>query len=148
MRTVLAASAGLFCTLSVVAQSGRADTPAMIEKADRVFADAMVKADLIALANTYADDYVFTDPAGRVSHKAELLDSFKRGVIKIRSQEISDVQVNVYGDVAVEVGKVMSQATRNGQDSGGTFRFTRVWVKRNRRWQTVAFQETRIIPAT
>src|SRR5690242_9610600 len=96
MRIALAASAGLFCTLSVVAQSGRAGTPATIEKADKVFADAMVKADLIALANTYADDYVFTDPAGRVSHKAELLDSFKRGVIKIRSQEITDVQVNVY----------------------------------------------------
>jgi ketosteroid isomerase-like protein len=41
----------------------------------KAFADAMVKADLVALGNTYADDYVFTDPAGRVSHKAELLES-------------------------------------------------------------------------
>jgi ketosteroid isomerase-like protein len=95
MGIVLAASVGLLCAVPVVAQSPRADTPATIEKADKVFADAMVKADLIALANTYADDYVFTDPTGRVSHKADLLDSFKRGVIKIRSQEISDVQVNV-----------------------------------------------------
>jgi ketosteroid isomerase-like protein len=148
MRIVLAASAGLFCTLSVIAQSGRVDTPAAIENADRLFADAMVKTDLIALANTYADDYVFTDPTGRVSHKAELLDSFKRGVITIRSQEISDIQVSLYGEVAVEIGKLVSQATRDGKDSGGTFRFTRVWVKRNGRWQTVAFQETRMIPAS
>jgi ketosteroid isomerase-like protein len=148
MRIVLAVSVGLFCTLSVVAQSRRPDTPATIEKADQTFADAMVKADLTALANTYADDYVFTDPAGRVSHKAELLDSFTRGVIKIRSQEISNVQVNVYGEVAVEVGQLMSQATRDGKDSGGTFRFTRVWVKRNDRWQTVAFQETRVASAS
>jgi len=104
----------------------------------------MVKADLVALANTYADDYLFTDPTGRVSHKAELLDSFRRGVIKIRSQAIRDVQVNVYGNVAVEIGELVSQATRDGKDSSGTFRFTRVWVNRNDRWQTVAFQETRI----
>ena len=93
-----------------------------------MFVDAMVKVDLAALASTYAEDYVFTDPAGRVSHKAELLDSFQRGVIRIRSQEISNVQVNVYGEVAVEIGKVIkSQATRDGHDSGGTYRFTRVW---------------------
>jgi ketosteroid isomerase-like protein len=146
MRIVLAASVGLLCALSVVAQSRRADTPAAIENADKMFADAMVKADLIALANTYADDYVFTDPTGRVSRKADLLDSFKRGVITIRSQEISDVQVNAYGDFAVEIGKLVSEATRDGKDSSGTFRFTRVWVNRNGRWQTVAFQETRTVP--
>jgi len=148
MRIVLDAAVGLFCAFPIVAPSRQADTRATIEKADQMFADAMVKVDLAALASTYAEDYVFTDPAGRVSHKAELLDSFQRGVIRIRSQEISDVQVNVYGEVAVEIGKVMSQATRDGHDSGGTFRFTRVWVKRNGRWQTVAFQETRLIPAS
>src|SRR5438045_8412473 len=118
MRIVLAASVGLFCTLSAVAQSRRPDTPAMIEKADQTFADAMVKADLVALAQTYADDYVFTDPTGRVSHRAELLDSFTSGIIKIHSQEISDVQVNVYGNVAVEIGKLVSLATRDGAHSG------------------------------
>ena len=30
----------------------------------------------------------------------------------------------------------------DGQDTSGTFRFTRVWVNRNGMWQTVAFQET------
>ena len=144
MRIVLAASVGLLSALPVLAQSTSGDTPAIIERADQAFADAMVKADLTALASTYADEYVFTDPSGRVSHKAELLDSFRRGTIKIRSQAISDVAVNVYGEVAVETGTLVSQATRDGKDSGGTFRFTRIWLNRNGRWQTVAFQETRI----
>jgi ketosteroid isomerase-like protein len=146
MRIVLAASVGLLCALPVVGQPRRTDIPATIETADKTFAEAMVKGDLVALANTYADDYVFTDPAARVSHKTDLLDSFRRGVIKIRAQEISDVQVNVYGDVAVEIGKLVSLATRDGKDSGGTFRFTRIWVNRNDHWQTVAFQETRVVP--
>jgi ketosteroid isomerase-like protein len=139
MKIVLALSA-VMCALSAFAQQRGAETPATIERADKAFADAMVKADLVALAQTYADDYVFTDPTGRVSHRAELLDSFKSGIIKIHSQEISDVQVHVYGNVAVEIGKLVSRATRDGKDSGGTFRFTRVWVNRDSGWQTVAFQ--------
>ena len=145
MRIVLAASFGLLWAIPVFAQSPRLDTPAAIERADRAFAEAMVKADVITLARTYADEYVFTDPSGRVSHKADLLDSFKRGAIKIHSQTISDVAVNVYGTVAVETGTLVSEAARDGKDSGGTFRFTRVWLTRNGRWQTIAFQETRII---
>lgn len=147
MRMGLATSVTLACAVAVVASQRGAETSAAIARADKAFAEAMVKADLAALANTYADDYVFTDPTGRVSHKADLLDNFKRGIINIRSQDISDVQVRAYGDVAVEIGRLVTQATRDGKDSGGTFRFTRVWVNRDGRWQTVAFQETRLIPS-
>src|SRR4051812_28233315 len=108
MRVVFGTSVGLLCAFNVLAQQGRGDAAGTIERADRTFARAMVQSDLGALASTYADDYVFTDPTGRVSHKADLLDSFRRGVIKIRSQEITDVQVNVYGTVAVEFGKLVS----------------------------------------
>src|SRR5437763_561650 len=129
MRMVLAVFAALACAVPLVAQQQEANTPAVIERVDKAFADAMVKGDLGALGKTYADDYVFTDPTGRVSHKAELLESFRRGVIHIRSQEISDVQVNVYGEVGAEIGKLMSQATRDGKASGGTSLFTGVGVK-------------------
>ena len=33
-------------------------------------------------------------------------------------------------------------AVRDGRNSGGTFRFTRVWVKQAGRWVTAAIQET------
>ena len=63
--------------------------------------------------------------------------------INIRTQDISGVSVQVYGDAAVETGLLTTTATRDGIDSSGKYRFTRVWVKRNGQWQTVAFQETR-----
>jgi len=143
-RTTLAVLIAFACAASFAAHQKDADTAAIIERADRAFAAAMVRGDLQALASTYADDYVFIDPTGRISHKSDLLESFKSGVIKIRSQEIRDVQVRLYDGTAVETGTLVSQATRDGKDSGGTFRFTRVWVNRDGRWQTVAFQETRV----
>ena len=118
-------------------------TAAIVEAADRELQQVFVRADLEALEATYADSYTFTDPTGRVSGKREMMASFRSGAIKTTFQEISDIRVQVYGDAAVVTGLLRSRATRDGRDSGGTFRFTRVWVKQNGRWQTVAFQETR-----
>jgi ketosteroid isomerase-like protein len=123
--------------------SGGGATAAAIEKADKDRSAAIVKADLDAIDKATGDGYVFTDPTGRVSTKKELMDDFKGGKIKIESQDISDVKVHAYGNTAVETGKLTSKGTRDGNDTSGTFRFTRVWVNHNGTWQTVAFQETK-----
>jgi ketosteroid isomerase-like protein len=119
------------------------ETAAIIQKADQALAQAFVKRDLAVLEQMYADTYVFTDQNGRVSGKKELLDSFGTGAINIKSQDITDVSIHVYGDAAIETGKLTTTATRDGRDASGTYRFTRVWVKQNGQWQTAAFQETR-----
>ena len=125
------------------ASDAKRRTAAIVEAADRELQQVFVRADLEALEAAYADTYTFTDPTGRVSGKREMMAAFRGGVIKIAFQEISDIKVQVYGDAAVVTGLLTSRATRDGRDSGGTFRFTRVWVNQNGRWQTVAFQETR-----
>ena len=124
------------------AQSG-GGAAAAIEKADKDRTAAIVKADVDALDKATGDGYVFTDSTGRVTSKKELMDDFKAGKIKIESQDVSDMKVHAYGNTAVETGKLVSKGTRDGQDAGGTFRFTRVWVNHNGTWQTVAFQETK-----
>jgi ketosteroid isomerase-like protein len=118
------------------------DTAAMVLSADKERNAAMEKIDLAVLDRTTAETYVFTDPNGRVTAKKELMESFKSGAIKIESQEIRDAKVQLYGDVAVETGELTSKANRDGRDTSGTYRFTRVWAKRGGVWQTVAFQET------
>ena len=118
-------------------------TVSAVERADREFAAAMVKADVRVIENMLAETYTFTDPTGRVSTKKDVLDGFKSGAIRIESHDISDVHVWVYGNAAIATGLLTSKAMRDGRDSGGTFRFTRVWVSRDGKWRTVAFQETR-----
>jgi ketosteroid isomerase-like protein len=124
-----------------VAQSAAA---AAVERADKERSEAISKGDVATIDKTTSDTYVFTDFTGRVSTKKELMDAFKSGAIKIQSQEPTDVKVQIYGNTAVETGKVSGQGTRDGQDISGTARFTRVWVNHGGTWQTVAFQETKI----
>jgi len=114
-----------------------------VRAAHRAFNTALEKADVATLDTLIADTYVFTDPNGRVTDKKGIVEGFRRGIIKISSQEVRDVTVHVYDSAAVETGELTSKATREGRDTSGTFRYTRVWVNRNGTWQTVAFQETR-----
>lgn len=46
--------------------------------------------------------------------KRELIDSFNSGTIKIVSQDMTDVKVQGFGTVAVETGRLTSNATRDG----------------------------------
>jgi ketosteroid isomerase-like protein len=123
-------------------------TVAGIQKTDQTLSEAFLKNDLVALERMSADTYVFTDQNGRVSGKRELIESSSKGAIDIRSQDITDVNVHVYGDTAIETGLLKTTAVRDGRDSSGTYRFTRVWARRNGEWQTFAFQETRPVVAT
>jgi hypothetical protein len=66
----------------------------------------------------------------------------KIGSFKYSAREVSDLVIRVYGDSAVVTGRARQAGTENGGDYGGENRFTRVYVKRNGRWITVALQVT------
>lgn len=115
-----------------------------IEQLEKQRAEAVVKGDTAALDKMTADDYVLTDVNGKTRTKAEMLDAIKNGGIKLSDNKIEDVKVHVYGNTAVVTGRSTPTGSIDGQDLNGTVRFTRVYVKRDGRWQSVAFQQTKI----
>jgi len=115
---------------------------AEVANADWRYNRALEKSDLSALRDLLLDSYVFTDPTGRVSGKEDVINGLATGRIHITSQTTRDVRIEVFGAAAVETGVLTSKAIRDGSNSGGTFRFTRLWVKRDGHWATAAFQET------
>lgn len=117
---------------------------AEVQIADTQYNQALERSDVSALREMIVDTYVFTDPTGRVSNKAQVIEGLETGRIKIRSQKTQAVRIIVFHNTAIETGLLTSVAMRDGRNSGGTFRFTRVWVKRGARWVTAAFQETAV----
>ena len=98
---------------------------------------AQLDADASALDRLYAEDFIGIGPSGIVRTKAQVIADFTAGSLRFQSITIDDVRWRVYGDTAVETGR----STMNGQDRGKTVprdnRFTRVWGKRQGRWQLV-----------
>jgi len=115
----------------------KSDPVTALRQLDQERIQAQIGADAAALNRLYAEDFIGIGPSGTVRTKAQVLADFTSGSLRFQSITTDDVQWGVYGDTAVETGR----STMNGQDRGKTVprdnRFTRVWVKRQGRWQLV-----------
>ena len=107
---------------------------------------AIISGDAAALERMTSDDYTFITLRGELRTKAEIVRGFKTGSFHYESRQISDLNVRVYGNSAVVTGRSIQKGSENGKDYSGDYRFTRVYVKQDGRWQTVALQTTLIQP--
>lgn len=118
------------------------DTAKELTALEEGFSKALLRANWKAIEQIEADDLIFTNADGSVTHKADDVGSLKSGDAKFESIEMSDVKVQDFGDVAVVTGKLVEKGRYKTTDFSGTYRFTDVWTKRHGRWQLVAGQET------
>ena len=107
---------------------------------------AIIGGDAGALERMTSDDYTFITLRGEMRTKAEIVQGFRTGSFHYDSRQISDLNVRVYGTSAVVTGRSIQKGSENGKDYSGDYRFTRVYVKLDGRWQTVALQTTLIQP--
>jgi len=140
----MAASSVSLCQMTEDKSAPKGKAEQELIKLEKDRAQAAVRGDTAFLEQNTADDYTFINPRGTLATKAQMLAAFKSGDIKLQSNELDDLQVRVYGDTAVLTGRSTQKGQTQGQDSSGQYRFTRVYVKRDGHWQSVAFQSTRI----
>jgi len=105
---------------------------------------AILKGDPKAYGRIIGDDYVFTNQDAVTRTKAQMVSAYESGGIKYESVKFDDLKVYPYGDTAVVTGRSTVKGTDGGKDISGQYRYTRVYVKRQRRWQLVATQTTTI----
>jgi ketosteroid isomerase-like protein len=110
---------------------------------ERTRNEAILHGDSAALAAMTADDYTFITLRGELRTKEEIVKGFSTGTFKYESREISDLKVRIYGDTAVVVGRASQKGEENKKDYSGAYRFTRVYVRQNGHWITVALQTPR-----
>jgi ketosteroid isomerase-like protein len=139
------ASALLLATLAAPARAADPSVVEHIKNMEKDRAAAVVKGDVATLEGLTADDYIFINAYGQLSDKATTMNNIKTGNIKLTANEVSDLKVRLYGDTAVVTGKANSKGTIGGRELKGPVMFTRVYVKKNGKWQSVAFQQTPIV---
>jgi len=106
--------------------------------------DAIVHGDAAALERMTADDYTFVTLRGEMLTKADVVRNFRSGAAKYQSRTISDLKIRIYGNSAVVTGRAVQKGAENGKDYSGDYWFTRVYVRQDGQWKTVALQTTLI----
>ncbi len=112
-----------------------------IEALEENLRQAMLNSDILALDELIADDLVFTLPTGLVIDKQTDLEAHRSGIQKFTKVDTADLQVHHYGDWAV----VTVKADIAAKVFSGAYCFTRVWAKRQHRWQIVAGHASQVM---
>jgi ketosteroid isomerase-like protein len=109
---------------------------------------AQLKADTSFFEKYYADDATIIHGNGKAFTKAEEIESLKSGTLKIETNDTRDRKIHVYGDVAVVSFLVSFKGAVSGKPYTGDLRRTVVWAKQTGDWKIIAYQVTRIAPAS
>ncbi len=105
---------------------------------------AIVKADIAFLERVLHEDYIHLRPRGPAEDRAQYLENRKTGRVDFESLVADEIKVRVYGDAAIVTGRSIAK----GKDQQGAFDdqrlWTRVFLRRDGRWQVVHYQGTPI----
>ena len=104
--------------------------------------EALVKADTAALSRMVAAEFYEVSRLGQLRFKADNIRDISTGMLKLKTVKYDSLVVRVYGAVAVLRGIADNQGEAGGMPFAGKIRYTRVFVKRDGRWQAVAMQQT------
>lgn len=108
---------------------------------------AYISHDRQFLSNLFADEFVHTNFRGGTVDKAAELDFFASPKLTMKAAVVDHCTARKYGNVAVVTGiNTWTDTIFNGSDLSGAYRFTRVYVHRQRRWQIVASHFSKITP--
>jgi ketosteroid isomerase-like protein len=119
----------------------------LIEDLEEKLRQAMLNSDVAVLDDLIADDLVWTMHTGFVSNKQYDLEAHRSGIFRFTKLDISDRQIHPFNhDCVVVTLKAEIEGILNGQVFSEVYRFTRVWLQRNNRWQIVAGHVSQIVP--
>jgi Domain of unknown function (DUF4440) len=116
---------------------------AAIEDMEKQGVAASLKGDPSWVEKYDADDFVSIGGNGRPMDKKTIVDKMKSGALKYSKIDIQDRKVTQYGpNVAISRSTANVKVSMDGAPIEGTFTASRTWLKRNGKWQSIAFQST------
>lgn len=105
---------------------------------------ALLRADTVALSRMVADEFTEVSRLGTLRTRAANLREIAAGVLRLTSVRYDSLTVRLYGDVAVLQGIADNAGSYGGMPFSGRIRYTRVFVRRDGRWQAVTMQQTTV----
>jgi hypothetical protein len=100
---------------------------------------AFLEGDVAFLDDVLAEDFMFSHATGNVASKRETIEDFARPGNFI-SRELTDVDIELHGDVALSVGRIEVVSSR---PSSYTVCYVRLYMAERQRWRLASHRSTR-----
>jgi len=113
-----------------------------VMKAEKLRIDSMLAGDTEALDRIWHEDFLQISPQGLIRTKANRVQAFRSKSVVYSSIITSRSEVRIRGNMAIVIGSTDRKGREGQRDISGSFRFSRVWLKEDGRWQLVLHQLT------
>jgi uncharacterized protein (TIGR02246 family) len=107
---------------------------------------ALMSADVAALAQIFADDYVQYNESGIAFTKQDVLNNFRTGTIRYPSIVSTSRKIRVFGETAVVHGSESDEVETGGKRLSVRYVYLDVLRKIDGKWKLVASQLARPMP--
>jgi ketosteroid isomerase-like protein len=108
-----------------------------IRQLEQQLNDALSSIDVKTIDKIWADDFVFVNPSGRITNKVQRMAGLKPRDTSMPSlmSTIDDVQVRVFGTMAVAIVKTTWRGTVDAKPILDRYVATHVWKRSGARWR-------------
>jgi len=103
---------------------------------------AMIAANVPALAAVLSDDLVWTHSSGRTDDKAAVLKAIETRSVSYQSLEVEDAAVAQHGDIFIYHGTLIGRVLKDGAERALRNKFLSVWRRAGASFQLLAWQST------
>lgn len=108
--------------------------------------DAYLRGDAGAVERLCADDLIVTMSDMPVLTKADSIRILRSGRVRFKRYATSDVDIRVYDNAAVITGRLERTREAQGHEADDAWRFTKVYIRRDGKWQVVAWHASTAAP--
>lgn len=137
MISILAAVIFFSCNAKDKTNKG---AEAQLLRLNSLYDSALLTNDTGYLKRIYADDFVYTNPEGKLLNKEQQIISIAVSEMKWDAAKSEDVKVKIYDNLAVMTGAFRANGTYRGNPVSIHERYTTVWMKKDTTWQVIAEQ--------
>lgn len=106
---------------------------------------AMVENDADVIGEFMADEWTIVGADGSLGDRASFLELVRSGLLTHDAMTSEDIQIRVYGDVAVLIARGVSGGMYQGRAFLEAERSSNVFVKRNGEWKCVLTHLSRLV---
>jgi ketosteroid isomerase-like protein len=137
----------LFLSTIAAGAQKTSQTADKLKKLLHEFLDAAGRNDRAGFHRFFADDLIYTRSAGVTITKADIMKDLSQPAKPDdpkTTYEADDITVHEYGNMAVVNFRLIQHLDKEGKRETNYFRNTGTFLRRNGRWQAVAWQATRV----
>jgi ketosteroid isomerase-like protein len=117
-----------------------------LNRLEAVWNEAHIKGDADALDRLWAGDLIVTVAGMPVMNKADSLAMARSGRMRFLKYETSELRVRNLGASALVTGRLHRLRSMNGKEVSEDWRFTKVYVHADGRWQVIAWHASPAAP--